>query len=157
MVLLVGRPASGKSTLTKRSFLPHGYIQVNRDTLGTKEKCLKVTGQALEKKQSVVVDNTNPKKEDRKPYIDLAKKHGIPVRCLYLNVSNELSFHLNMFRQNLSKGLQRRVPLVAYRTFDKYFEEPIVSEGFDDVTVIDFVPSFDKELDKELFKHWTSM
>lgn len=39
---MVGCPASGKSTFRKKYFEPHGYIAVNRDTLGTAEKCLKV-------------------------------------------------------------------------------------------------------------------
>lgn len=156
-MVIVGRPASGKSTLSKRYFTPHGYVATSRDTLGTKEKCVKVATEALTKKQSVVVDNTNPKKEDRRVYIELGKKHGVPVRCVYLDVSPALSYHLNMYRQNLSKGVHRRVPEVAYRTFDKYFEKPAESEGFTEVALIDFVPSFDSKSDEDLFKHWTSM
>ena len=156
-MLLVGRPASGKSTLTRRHFIPNGYTQVNRDTLGTKEKCLKVAAEALKNNKSVIVDNTNPKKEDRKAYIDLANKSKVPIRCIHLKVSSELSYHLNMFRQNVTKGDQRRVPDVAYRTFDKYFEEPKASEGFSEVTVLDFVPKFDSKDEEELFKQWTSM
>ena len=155
--MLVGRPASGKSTLSKRYFVPHGYVSVNRDTLGTKEKCLKAAKEALNNKQSIIVDNTNPKKEDRKAYIDLAKQLNVPVRCLYLEVDHTLSYHMNMYRQNQSKGLQRRVPDVAYRTYDKYFEKPETAEGFSEVKLIDFVPKFDSESEKELFKQWTCM
>ena len=154
---MVGRPASGKSTLTKRYFIPHGYIAVNRDTLGTKEKCLKSADEALGKKQSVVVDNTNPTKADRKAYIDLAKKHGVPIRCIYMNVSPDLSYHLNMYRQTLTNGKVRRIPEVAYRTYEKYFEKPEVSEGLSQVESLDFVPVFDNDSDKELFKQWTSI
>ena len=39
---MVGPPASGKSTFRQRYLEPNGYIAVNRDTLGTAEKCLKV-------------------------------------------------------------------------------------------------------------------
>ena len=42
MVVMVGCPASGKSTIRKKFLEPHGYVAVNRDTLGTAEKCLKV-------------------------------------------------------------------------------------------------------------------
>ncbi|XP_003388985.1 PREDICTED: bifunctional polynucleotide phosphatase/kinase-like [Amphimedon queenslandica] len=157
VVLLVGRPASGKTTVAKRYFTPRGYTQVNRDTLGTKEKCLKVAAEGLKNKKSIVVDNTNPKREDRKAYIDLAKKSSVPVRCIRLKVSPELSYHLNMYRQNKSKGVERRVPMVAYRTFDKYFEEPKVSEGFSEVIELDFVPSFESEEDEGMFKQWTNM
>ena len=75
MILFVGSPASGKSTFWK-THLPT-YIRVNRDTLKTKEKCLKAAEQAITKGESLVIDNTNPTKEDRKAYVDLAKKNGL--------------------------------------------------------------------------------
>ena len=40
---MVGCPASGKSTIRKRFLEPHGYVAINRDTLGTAEKFLKVS------------------------------------------------------------------------------------------------------------------
>lgn len=79
MVLMVGAPGSGKSTFCV-NHLPK-YVRVNRDTLKTKEKCYKVADEALGQGKSVVIDNTNPKKEDRRYFIDLAKKHGVKVRC----------------------------------------------------------------------------
>ena len=42
LIVMVGCPASGKSTVRKRFLEPHGYVTVNRDTLGTVEKCAKV-------------------------------------------------------------------------------------------------------------------
>ena len=42
MVIMVGCPASGKSTFRKRYLEPHGYVAVNRDTMGTMQKCIKV-------------------------------------------------------------------------------------------------------------------
>ena len=155
--MLVGRPASGKSTLRRRFFEPHGYVTVNRDTLGTKEKCIKVADKALASGESVIVDNTNPSKTVRQTYVNLAKKHKVPCRCLYLSVSPELSAHLNMYRQTQSLGEQRRVPEVGYRIFEKEFEQPSADEGFSEVRNIDFVPVFDSESDEELFQQWTSM
>jgi bifunctional polynucleotide phosphatase/kinase len=158
IVVLVGCPASGKSTLTKNHFISNGYVSVNRDTLGTKEKCIKAATNAIKDNKSIIVDNTNPKVEDRKVYIDLAKQHNIPARCIYLKMEDEgLSHHLNMYRQNKSKGTQRRVPIVAYRTFQKYFVMPEKKEGFNEVISLDFVPAFDSSSDEELFQQWTCM
>ena len=49
---------------------------MNRDTLKTREKCLKVAEEAMVKGENVVIDNTNPAAKDRKDYIDLANKYG---------------------------------------------------------------------------------
>jgi adenylate kinase family enzyme len=43
MVVMIGPPASGKSTFSKKYFTPYGYVHINRDTLKTQDKCLKVT------------------------------------------------------------------------------------------------------------------
>lgn len=42
MIIMVGAPATGKSTFRKRYLEPHGYVAVNRDTMGTVAKCVKV-------------------------------------------------------------------------------------------------------------------
>ena len=46
MILMLGPPASGKTTFTNTHLVPHKYVHVNRDTLGTQEKCLKVSENA---------------------------------------------------------------------------------------------------------------
>ena len=74
MVIFVGSPASGKSTFWK-NYLPD-YVRVNRDTLKTREKCLKVAEESLVQGKNVVIDNTNPTAQDRKAFIDLALKYS---------------------------------------------------------------------------------
>ena len=46
MVIMVAPPASGKSTFCRRYLVPHGYVWINRDTLSTAAKCLKVSTNA---------------------------------------------------------------------------------------------------------------
>jgi bifunctional polynucleotide phosphatase/kinase len=57
MVILVGYPASGKSTFAQFHLESEGYIRVNRDTLKSIEKCRKYARAALAQGQSVVVGN----------------------------------------------------------------------------------------------------
>lgn len=80
VVIMVGYPASGKSTFRKQYFEPHGYVAVNRDTLGTVSKCKKFMYQALEEGKSVVVDNTNPSPAAREEFILVAKDEGMLKR-----------------------------------------------------------------------------
>ena len=47
---------------------PQGYVWVNRDTLKTAAKCLKVAREALADGKSVVIDNTNPSGVARQEY-----------------------------------------------------------------------------------------
>jgi bifunctional polynucleotide phosphatase/kinase len=55
LVLFVGYPAMGKSTFYKKHFQPAGYIHVNQDTLGTRDKCLKAVEETIKAGQSCVV------------------------------------------------------------------------------------------------------
>jgi bifunctional polynucleotide phosphatase/kinase len=122
MVIMVGYPASGKSTFAKNL----NYTYVNRDTLKTKVKCLKVAKQAIEDGQSVVIDNTNPTIADRAEYIKLAK--DIDVVCCHIDMSMELAQHLDKYRSCTQKTKQ--IPDVVYYTYRKRFEEPTKREGY---------------------------
>jgi bifunctional polynucleotide phosphatase/kinase len=60
VIVLVGFPGSGKSTFADRYLTSNGYCRVNRDHLGTWQKCVQLAAASLQKGMSVVVDNTNP-------------------------------------------------------------------------------------------------
>ena len=155
MIIFVGFPASGKSTFASRYLKPKGYMTVNRDTLKTQEKCMAAALQALTSKKSVVVDNTNPSKEARKAYIDIAKKAGVNVRCFHFDAPKELAQHMNYYRQAQTAGKVRRIPDVGYNMFKSKYQMPEKSEGFTEVRKIPFVPRFDNDTEKELFLKWT--
>lgn len=53
MIILIGYPGSGKSSIVKNMLEPRGYVHINRDTLKTQAKCLSTTGKTLEDGQSV--------------------------------------------------------------------------------------------------------
>ncbi|KAL7307670.1 hypothetical protein TKK_0000352 [Trichogramma kaykai] len=96
LVLMAGCPGSGKSHFAKTHL--RNYEYVNRDTLGNWQKCVAKTDTALEQGKSVVVDNTNPDKATRLRYVELAKKHNVPVRCFVMTLDKEHVKHNNMYR-----------------------------------------------------------
>jgi len=156
LVIMVGQPASGKSTFTKKYFEPADYVRVNRDTLGTAAKCKKAVKEAFTEGLSVVVDNTNGSAATRQEYVAMASELDIPVRCFVMKTSAELSDHLNYLRVRETNGAVRRIPDVAFRTFNKHFEEPETSEGFTEIRTIDFIPDFKGNAEFEkMFKQWT--
>ncbi|KAF9940150.1 hypothetical protein BGZ65_007905, partial [Modicella reniformis] len=99
MIVLCGYPASGKSSFAYKHIIITGqYDYVNQDTLKTKDRCLKAAEGSLQKRRAVVVDNTNPDVSARAPYIALAKKHNVPVRCFIFTADVNLATHNNYFR-----------------------------------------------------------
>lgn len=140
LVIMMGYPGSGKSTFYQRFFAPHGYAHVNRDTLKTPEKCVAAADSALSTKKSVVVDNTNPTAEDRKRYIDVAKKYGVPVRCFVMEANEALANHMNVTRARL--GITDRVSSIAYRVYGSKARAPSAAEGFTSIVTIPPVADF---------------
>jgi len=55
LVLLVGYPSMGKSTLYRKHFGPAGYRHISQDSLGSRAKCIKATEEALAGGKSCVI------------------------------------------------------------------------------------------------------
>jgi bifunctional polynucleotide phosphatase/kinase len=91
---MVGSPGSGKSHFS-RTYL-NSYYYINRDTLGSWQKCASKTNEMLTIGKSVVIDNTNPDQISRQRYIEIAKKHDVPVRCFVMDIHKEHVKHNNM-------------------------------------------------------------
>nr|CAD7262359.1 unnamed protein product [Timema shepardi] len=98
-VVLVGYPGSGKSFFARTQLVPSGYSHINRDTLGSWQRCVAAMVAALHRGKSVVVDNTNPDKESRQRFIEAAHKCKVPCRCFVLCTSLEHAKHNNKFRE----------------------------------------------------------
>lgn len=155
LVLLVGYPASGKSTLANNIFKKANYICVSKDSLQKWSTVVNVVKLALQRGYSVCVDNTHPTIESRKRFLDLIPKNKeIHRRCIYLDTPLEICCHLNMMRERLSKGENKHIPLVAYYKFRKDFEKPSLNEGFDHIDHLSFSPSLLSSLQQE-FLQWT--
>lgn len=145
MVILIGPPASGKSYIAQHTF--PSYVRVNRDTLGTMSKCYQETRNAISKGQSVVIDNTNPSQKSRQPFVDIASAANIPIRYIVVDVSDDLVCHNNRYRA-VVHGDRDVVPIVALRTFRKYYEKP------PDAHVIPFLPRFKDDHDMMIWCMW---
>jgi bifunctional polynucleotide phosphatase/kinase len=142
LVLFVGSPGSGKSTIYNR-YMPE-YTHVNNDLMKTKEKCMKATKEALSKGQSVVVDNQNHTREVRARYTAIAKSLGVQMRAFVFKTPKEVCIHNNNQRKINShhKHFSKAVPKIPIHSYFKQLEEPKVSEGFNEIVEIDFVPDY---------------
>lgn len=152
MIIFCGPPGGGKSTFWQ-TYLQK-YERVNRDTLKTKEKCYKVAEEAILKGKSVVIDNTNPKKEDRAYFLGLAKKHGLSARCFFFNTNKDTCFHNDYMRvvNAVRKHLSGKAGSIPIHSWFKYLEEPQVGEGFKEIKKINFIAKFNDDEDKKAYE-----
>ncbi len=152
IILALGFPASGKTTVAEE-YVKRGYIRLNRDTLGGKVDDLahRLETYIVGGQGRFILDNLYATRVSRKPFVDIAKKHGLPIRCLVMGTTIEDSQYNACLRMIQKKGkilspeeikaakdpgLFPPAVLFAYR---KDFQKPEMSEGFNAVETIPFV------------------
>ena len=86
LVIFVGLQASGKSTFFRERFAAD-YEHVSKDLFhnnrNRNRRQKKLIVAALEAGRSVVVDNTNPTVEDRRPLVELGREFGARIVGYY--------------------------------------------------------------------------
>jgi aryl-alcohol dehydrogenase-like predicted oxidoreductase/predicted kinase len=153
IVLIMGLPAAGKSTVA-RSFVDLGYTRLNRDEGGgSLKELLPVLDRAIANGTSrIVLDNTYVSRKSRAAVLQAASKHGLPVRCLWLSTSVE-DAQVNAATRMLAKygtllgadEIRRAVkqdvsafgPTVQFR-YQRDLEPPIDAEGFSAIETMQF-------------------
>lgn len=151
VIIMVGSPGSGKSFFCEKHLISMGYVRINRDSLGSWQKCVKVMEESLLAKKNVVIDNTNATKESRKRYIDVVKKHNILCKCFWMSTNVHHAKHNNKFRE-LTDQSHMKVSEIIINSYYKQFETPTVEEGFDKIVEVPFVPTFANEKLEKLYK-----
>ena len=156
IVLLMGPPASGKSTKV-REFVSQGYTRLNRDELGgsmasggtVNQELLKAYGAGA---RSFVLDNTYATKEQRASVIDIGKSLNLPVRALVMGTTAEqaqffaarrqVQRHGYLLREGdyklpKHKGDANDFPPAAQFAYWNKKEDPTTAEG---LVVVETVP-----------------
>lgn len=132
-IILMGLQASGKSTFYKEYFF-RSHIRLSMDMLNTRRKESLLLKACLDLQQGVVIDNTNPKKEDRQKYIKEFKAHNYKTIGYY-------------FQSNLADCIERNegrdgkdyIPKVGLYSTIKKLEHPSKLEGFDELYYVRIV------------------
>jgi aryl-alcohol dehydrogenase-like predicted oxidoreductase len=153
VVLVMGSPAAGKSTLA-RAMVERGYQRLNRDEAGGR---LAGRAAALERGlaeggRRFVLDNTYASRASRSRVLEAAWRHGAQVRCVWLTTSLEeatvnaaariLERHGRLLAGDELKRAGRRDPgaLLPRALFDyrRALEPPSDEEGFAAIDVTPF-------------------
>jgi aryl-alcohol dehydrogenase-like predicted oxidoreductase len=145
VVLVMGIPGAGKSQLA-RDYATRGYVRLNRDERGGK---LRGIAGVLDREMSsgvqrVVLDNTYLTRAARSYVLDVAHRHGVPARCVWLDTPlaqaqiNLVERMLERFGALLApeelRALARREPGLLLPTSQmralRELEPPSIDEGF---------------------------
>jgi predicted kinase len=133
-VLLIGLPASGKTTFYRRRFAEtHEHISKDLwpNVSNKDRRQAELMRQALSAGRSIVIDNTNTALGDRAPVIAIAREYGARIIGYYFATTTRDAVGRNRGREG-----KARVPDVAIFTRAKRLVVPSVQEGFDELYTV---------------------
>jgi HAD superfamily hydrolase (TIGR01662 family) len=158
VTMVMGYPASGKSTVTKKLAVNSAII-LNRDTEGgTIESLLPKMEGHLKNGTDVILDNLFARAASRAPFIALAKSLGAEVNCVLMSTSiedaqfNAVQRAINLVGEFPTPEVIKKAkhpnifpPAVLFK-YKKEFQKPSKEEGFNNIMVEKFTrhhdPSF---------------
>ncbi|GKU04979.1 bifunctional polynucleotide phosphatase kinase [Fusarium langsethiae] len=158
IILFCGPPGAGKSTLYWKSLKPLGYARINQDQLKTRDKCLQAAKEHLQEGTSVAIDNTNADPETRTVWVELAKKFGISIRCVWFKTPLQVCEHNNAVRalnESLNPESRLVLPKMAFTGFANRFKPPSVKEGFQEIIEVPFQFRGTEEEYRIWGRYWT--
>ncbi len=130
VIIFVGIQGSGKTTFYRERFF-NTHIRINLDMLKTRHREQHLLNACLAAKQSFVVDNTNPTRENRNRYIKPAKVAGFKVIGYYFQPQIEACQQRNEQRPE-----PQVVPLMGLLGTHSRLEVPCLDEGFDELFAV---------------------
>jgi predicted kinase len=141
VIVLVGVPGSGKSTWAASQ----GWTVLSSDEMrlvlsgdetnqGIHGKVFGAMRHLLKSRLEIgasptVIDATNLRRKDRKPWVKLAQKHGAAVEAVYFEVPLAVALERNRMRT-------RMVPEDVIRMMHDWTQPPTAAEGFSRVETI---------------------
>lgn len=125
--ILIGIQASGKTTFCRKYF--NDFNCISLDVIKTRKKEDTIITQIVKNGKNLVIDNTNPTKNERKKYIDIARQNGYKTIGLYFRSSVDECIKRNSAREN-------HIPLKGILAVAKKLEQPNYNEDFDELYYI---------------------
>jgi len=131
---MVGLQGSGKSTwVAGHLAMTHAVVSKDHwpNARRREARQTRVVRELLAAGRSVVVDGTNPSREERAALVALAREVGVPARAVWLDVPLEVCLARNAAREG-----RAQVPEVGVRATRRRLVPPAADEGFVRVDVV---------------------
>eukprot|EP00927_Polykrikos_kofoidii_P042009 TRINITY_DN35884_c0_g1_i1.p1 TRINITY_DN35884_c0_g1~~TRINITY_DN35884_c0_g1_i1.p1 ORF type:complete len:442 (+),score=66.36 TRINITY_DN35884_c0_g1_i1:104-1429(+) len=152
LLLVIGPPASGKSTIaceiesaggSRKGAIDAGasWRRASQDVAGSAEACLAMAQESLKDGFCVVVDRTNVTREARAPFLQMARSAGVEAHAVVLKVDKEVCQQrkLKMDASDHESGAvgARMLPIIAVTAAQLEREPPCCSsEGLASVSYL---------------------
>jgi bifunctional polynucleotide phosphatase/kinase len=137
LVIMVGAPASGKTTTAKRISESLGYAYLGLDDMPRKKNYNAEFLQCLEGNNGIVVDATNPDKAARERWLAHASLFA-RIYAYVFECSRDYVAHMNVYRSRIRDTEQ--IPEIAYRSFYKRYNRPTEDSVMENVILVERVP-----------------
>ena len=125
IVIMMGYPGSGKSSIAKIICKNESFVYIEGDLYKTSTKMIGASLEHISKNKSIVFDATNSSSKKRQEYIELGKKYNYKIVCIHVSTPLEVAYKRNKLR-----NYERYVPKIAYSVYKKNYDEPNETEGF---------------------------
>jgi predicted kinase len=126
-ILFIGLQATGKSSFYKHRFF-RTHVRISLDLLRTRNRERLLLEMCLKTGQPFVIDNTNPRREDRSEALALARAAGFRTVGYYFQ-----SRLADALRRNASRAGDERIPDPGVLGTYGRLELPARDEGFDEL------------------------
>lgn len=126
-VILIGIPASGKSTFYQQRFF-FTHVRISLDMLKTRQREMFLVEACLAARQPFVVDNTDVSTKERARFIAPARAAGFRVIGYHFDTTVGEALERNRQRKGRGRIPDKGVAGVAGR-----LEMPTPGEGFDEL------------------------
>jgi predicted kinase len=133
-ILLIGIPASGKSSFYQARFADT-HVRINRDMVRTAHRVRMLRDACLKGGISFVLDNTNLTRKERSEHIEAARAAGFRVEGCFLQSRRE-----ECAERNRGRPPNQRVPDAAIGGMSARLELPSRDEGFDALYFVRLLP-----------------
>jgi predicted kinase len=130
VALFIGAQGSGKTTFYAAELI-HTHLRISRDLVRTKHRERRLFETCLELTQPMVLDNTNPTRAVRAPWIAAARARGVPVVGYWFDLPLA-----EVLARNASRAAAQRIPDVGVKATYAVLEPPTLAEGFERITVV---------------------